>query len=137
MRKSALLVAASLSLVAGGAAVWAQGTGGDVISSQEADALDEPETWSCDRIGPEYSRWLDEGNSPDSWRYVGKTYRDANTGELYNWQDWLEWADENSCGIAPVEEILPFAPLIAPAITALGAGGLLASSSGARPMSPG
>ena len=136
MRKLLVSTIATISLAAGGVAV-AQSVGDQAIASDQEGALDEPETWNCTRIQPEYSRWLDDGNSPESWRYVGKTYREVDSGELYTWQDWLNWAEDAGCGVAPVEEILPFAPLLAPAITALGVGGLLSSSSGARPMSPG
>ena len=139
MRRTSLLVVASLSLGAGGAAAWAQGTGDQAISSSETGALDVPERWNCTRIRPEYDRWLDDGNSPASWRYVGKTYRDVDTGELYTWQDWLEWAEDAGCPVGLTEGAVAGGSstgLIAGAVTAFGTG-LIVAANGSGPKSPG
>ena len=138
MRKLLISTITAISLAAGGAAV-AQSVGDQAIPSDQDGALDEPETWNCTRIQPEYSRWLDDGNSPESWRYVGKTYREVDTGELYTWQDWLDWADDNGCPIGLAEGSVSGGPsggLIAGAITAFGTG-LIVAANGSGPKSPG
>lgn len=139
MRRTAILVLTSLSLCAGGVAAYAQDAVDRTIGSDETGALDAPERWNCTRIRPEYSRWLDDGNTPESWRYVGKTYRDVDTGELYTWQDWLEWAETAGCAPGYVEGAAGSGPsggLIAGAITAFGTG-LIIAAGGSGPKSPG
>lgn len=105
-----------------------------------SDSLDRPEMWTCARYQPEYRRWIDEGNSPESWRYAGRTYTDSVTGRTYTWQDWLAWADANGCGatVADTGGVgLPTSSIaIGLGITALGVG-LLAAGSGSGPNSPG
>ena len=115
----------------------AQDAGVDAIASDTAGALDVPGQWNCSRIRPEYSDWIDAGKSPESWRYVGKTYRDAQTGNLYTWQDWLSWAESAGCFAGYTPEGVPNANvLIGGAITAFGAG-LIAVQGGSGPKSPG
>lgn len=130
--------AAGASLRAPAALPLALAAQGAVIPSDAEDALDRPELWDCTRILPEYRRWLEEGNAPESWKYVGKTYRDSATGGNYDWQDWLEWAAQRKCDVGPLveEQFLPlaFTPLsgvIGGLISAAGAGGLLASGGNA------
>ena len=107
----------------------------DVIASDQAGALDAPETWNCRKIQPEYTRWLRDGNSADSWRYVGNTYRDVDTGELYTWQDWLEWAETANCAALPANTSSS-AILIGGAVAAFGTG-LIIAANGSGPKSPG
>ncbi|MEZ5681654.1 MAG: hypothetical protein R3E14_10215 [Erythrobacter sp.] len=129
-----LALATVSSLAASGAA---QTRYDQAISSDTPGALDVREAWDCDRIRPEYSDWLDAGNSPESWRHVGKTYRDHESGELYTWQDWLDWAEEAGCfaGYTPKGALQPNA-LIGGAITVFGAS-LIAIHNGSGPKSPG
>lgn len=113
--------------------------GAGAIPSDAAGALDVPETWDCRRIEPDYRDWLDAGNSPDAWKFAGKTYRDVATGELYNWQDWLGWA--NSAGCLPgAAQTTPPAPatsmIMTGAVAALGVGAI-AARDGSGPKSPG
>ena len=105
-----------------GASGFAQDGGEAAIPSDYPGALDVRSDWDCTKIRPEYSEWLDAGNAPASWRHVGKTYRDAESGELYNWQDWLDWAEDAGCfaGYTAQGAIQPNA-LIGGAITVFGA----------------
>lgn len=75
-----------------------------VIPSNADGALPVPQQWNCDRIRPEYNTWLQSGNKKEDWRYAGKTYRAVDTGEVYNWGDWLRWAKAEKCaGFAPAD----------------------------------
>ena len=127
------IAAASLWGVAG----VAQDAADLAISSETPGALDARSNWDCTKIRPEYSDWLDAGNAPASWRHVGKTYRDAETGELYNWQDWLDWAEDAGCFAGyTTQGTLPPNALIGGAITVFGAS-LIAIHNGSGPKSPG
>lgn len=110
------------------------------IPSDTPGALDIPETWDCRRIEPEYRDWLEAGNTPESWKYVGKTYRDLVSGELYNWQDWLDWAGNAGCLPGAAQTTPAGVPttglIITGAVTALGVGAV-AASGGSGPKSPG
>lgn len=68
------------------------------IPSSSSDALPPPEAWRCDRIAPEYDAWLKGGNTPETWRYAGPTYRKDRTDEVYDWNDWLDW-HRTHCGV--------------------------------------
>ncbi|MFA6219418.1 MAG: hypothetical protein WC692_06530 [Erythrobacter sp.] len=120
-----------------GAVGSAQGTNDAPIDSGTPGALDAPEAWNCRRIEPEYSRWLDQGNSPESWKFAGKTYRDVGTGKLYSWLDWLDWADRAGC-LGGIERSTGAQTtlLVGGAITAFGAA-LIGAQGGAGPKSPG
>ena len=121
-----------LALVAGGAVAQPA----DPIPSTADGALDIPELWDCDRIEPEYAQWLEDGNAPEDWRYVGKTYRDVEDDELYSWQDWLDWADNAGCG-AGFAEAGKSPTAIVGVLVAFYATGLIAALGGDRAISPG
>lgn len=130
---------AAAALFAGVAGSGVAQPGAEPIPSDTPGALDIPETWDCRRIEPEYRDWLEAGNTPESWKYVGKTYRDLVSGELYNWQDWLNWA--NSAGCLPgAAQTTPPAPatgmIMTGAVAALGVGAI-AARDGSGPKSPG
>jgi hypothetical protein len=136
MRRS-ILAGLALATLGSGAVAWAQGTGNSAIGSNTPGALDIPERWDCRRIQPEYSDWLEKGNSPDSWKYAGKTYRNVGTDKTYSWQDWLDWADSAGCFAgAHGTETLQTQTLIGGAIGAFGAA-LIGAQSGSGPKSPG
>ena len=122
---------AALALVGGNA--LAQQV--EPVPSDAQGALLAPEYWDCDRIRPEYSDWLEEGNAPEDWRYVGQTYRDVRDDRLYTWQDWLDWADEAGCGAALLAEPQP-GTAIGILLSFFGAG-LIAAVGGERAVSPG
>ena len=110
------------------------------IPSDTPGALDIPETWDCTRIEPEYRDWLEAGNTPESWKFVGKTYRAVEDGDIYNWQDWLDWADDAGCLPGAAQTTPGGVPttglIITGAVTALGVGAV-AASGGSGPKSPG
>lgn len=122
--------AAALGLV-GGSAVAQQA---EPIPSNAAGALEAPEYWDCDRIRPEYSEYLEDGNAPEEWRYVGQNYRDVSDDRIYTWQDWLDWADEAGCAAGYVEARPGVA--IGLLMGFFGAG-LIAATGGERAISPG
>ena len=138
MRRMSIAALASVALVAGAMSAAAQDSGDSVIPSDRAGALDEPERWDCRRIRPEYEAWLDEGNAASDWRYVGKTYRDVGTGELYSWQDWLAWYEDAGCAAALADAggVDQSRLLIGGAVVAFGTG-LIIASGGSGPKSPG
>lgn len=136
MRRT-LLLGLTLAAATSAAVGFAQGAPAGPILSDTPGALDVPETWDCRRIEPEYSDWLDKGNSPQSWKFAGKTYREAGTDKLYDWQDWLDWADKAGCFKgANLTNGVNTQLLIGGAITAMGAG-LIGAQSGSGPKSPG
>ena len=101
------------------------------ISSDEPDALIPPRAWDCSRIYPEYRAWLEAGNTPETWRYVGPTYRDVADGTRYDWGDWLEWHDRACPAVAPAEAgPLDDKALIGGVVGALVVTGALAGSGG-------
>lgn len=82
----------------GEVAAFSSGTSGQpVVSASAPGALPEPRDWRCDLIRPEYREWLRSGHKESDWRFAGKTYRVADTGELYDWNDWLRWAHQARC----------------------------------------
>ena len=116
----------------------------NVISSDTGGAMPPPRAWDCKRIFPEYEAWLDAGNTAETWRYVGKEYKDVADGTRYDWGDWLDWHARACPAAAPADAKLPGnAALIggivgALAITAIAAGGGGGGSSNSnRPDSPG
>lgn len=136
MMRRSLSILASLTLGTGlGGAVLAQSAEEDrVIESTEPGALPPPAAWRCEVIEPEYSAWLASGQEAEDFRLAGKTWHDAETGSVYDWQDWLAWRSRTECtkGAAiPTDRIA-----IGAALSALGAGVLLASN-GANAKSPG
>ena len=135
-RRAKLFGIGALLVGAGcGGALFAQpGDAGQIIESDDPAALPPPERWDCAIIEPEYRAWLADGQGAQEYRYVGKTYRDAATGSLYRWDDWLAWRSQAAC--APVAGIPADRVAVGTALTALGAGVLLASS-GANAKSPG
>lgn len=88
------LMAAAASLAANTAIAQADAA---PIASDSVGALEAPEEWDCDRYEEEWREWIDQGNSPDTWRFAGKRYRAVSDGDLYTWEDWLDWSDENGC----------------------------------------
>lgn len=100
------------------------------IPSTEEDALPPPSVWTCTLLVDEYRQWLEQGNDPKDWKYVGKSYVDAE-GETYTWLDWIDWINAQGCvdgglvkpEIAPLAaaSLLPslFAPAIPAATTAV------------------
>lgn len=88
------LMAAAASLAANTAIAQADAA---PIASDSVGALEAPEDWDCDRYEEEWREWIDQGNSPDTWRFAGKRYSAVSDGDIYTWQDWLDWADENGC----------------------------------------
>lgn len=120
-----------------GAALAAQDpqTAETIVPSSRADALPPPEEWRCDLIRPDYAEWLEAGNAPQDFRYAGPTYRDVEDGELYNWQDWLEWERTADCAVA---EASPFNGRTAVGAAVAGIGtALLVAGSGENAKSPG
>lgn len=136
--KSAIAVSIAAASLAFAVSVTAQDGETTAIPSDAAGALERPGKWNCSRIRPEYSRWLEQGNKPEAWRYAGKTFRDRATDKLYNWQDWLDWAEGAGCfaGNAPQGAGIPTNALIGGAVTVFGAG-LIAVHHGSGPKSPG
>ncbi len=124
------------SVLASGAALglaWTAGLGAQerVIPSDDPSALIPPRAWDCTRIVPEYEAWLEAGNTPETWRYVGPTYRDVADGSRYNWNDWLEWHGRACPAVAPADAgPLNNAALIGGVVGALGVTGLIAGSGG-------
>lgn len=137
MHRKFLVGLAALSLGLG-AVGSAQDTGNAPIDSTAAGALDAPEAWNCQQIKSDYGRWLDKGNTPESWKFAGKTYRDVATGKLYSWQDWLDWAGREGC-FAGTEETgggSQTTLLVGGAIGVFGAA-LIGAQGGSGPKSPG
>lgn len=136
--KAFLFMAIALGGVGG--TVFAQGVRSTPVSSEESDALDTRDEWECQKIYPEYRSFLDEGNDPKDWKFAGKFYRDVRTGALYQWSDWIDWANDAKCNgqtPLPQPEALPIVgPLIAAAIAGSNAG-LIGVQQGSGPMSPG
>ena len=130
--------AAALAVAAGGMAGFAQSQDG-AIRSDAVDALPPPETWRCDRIAAEYNAWLEAGNSQQTWRYAGQTYRRVSDERRYNWDDWLAW-HRDACAAGVRGGSLPATgPLIGGIMGALGITALAAGSGGGGggPDSPG
>ncbi|MFN2098464.1 hypothetical protein [Altererythrobacter sp. MF3-039] len=126
-RKLRILPALTVALVLSATALAQE----RVIPSDEANALDPPRAWDCTRIVPEYRAWLEAGNTPDTWRYVGPTYRDVADGTRYNWDDWLAWHDRACPAVVAADAAMPGnAALIGGVVGALGVTGLIAGSGG-------
>lgn len=126
--KGGMLVGTVSACLALSAVVGAQDR---IISSDDANAMPPPRAWDCTRIVPEYRAWLDAGNTPDTWRYVGKNYRDVADGTRYEWNDWLEWHGRACPAVAPTEGgITGNAALIGGVVGALGVTALVAGSGG-------
>lgn len=131
--------AAGAALRPGDAVPGAGAPSGEVVPSDAPGALDTPNRWECPRILPEYRAWLEAGNATTDWKYYGISYRNVETGELYDWADWLRWAREAKCSVGPYVEsefaqflAIPVANgILGGVIAAAGAGGLLASRNNA------
>ena len=111
-----------------------------LIPSTADGALDEPSTWSCDRLLPEYKAWLDQGNDPNEWVHVGKGYYVFETGEKYSWNDWIDWMNSNGCVAEPLvqPEFAPAFSLLGPAIvTGPSVASAVAAQSASEAKSPG
>ena len=67
------------------------------IASSAVGAMVPPEQWDCDHYVSEYKQFIEEGNAPEDWRFVGKQYRAVDTGEFYDWPMWLEWEKDADC----------------------------------------
>lgn len=133
-----MLFAATGSLVANTAlAQVGQGDEG-VIPSDADGALPVPEQWDCSLIRPDYQDWLNADNAPEGWRYAGRQYRNVENGTVYDWQDWLDWAEDAGCPL-PADAVpstgSPTAA-IGVVIGFLGTG-LIAAVSGGSAKSPG
>ena len=133
-----MLFAAAGSLVAN-TALAQVGQGEEaVIASDTEGALPVPEEWDCSLIRPDYRDWLNDNNTPESWRYAGHRYRNVANDRIYTWQDWLDWADDAGCP-APVGPVSPAASPnagLGVVVGFLGAG-LIAALSGSNSKSPG
>ena len=133
------LFAAAASLAANGAFAQADSA---PIASDSAGALEAPEDWDCDRYDEEWREWIDASNAPEAWRFSGKTYRAVSDGDLYTWDDWLEWSEDNGC-VAPAY-LSPGSsgggigtPTAVGLITSVFGVGLATASGGENSMSPG
>ena len=92
----ALVAGLSMSVVA---------QGDQTIASTELGALPSPATWECNEIAPEYQLWLDDGNPPEQWKYVGKLYRDVADNSFYDWNVWLAWYEANCNELTEAEAL--------------------------------
>lgn len=121
-----------MSLVAAACAVSGVSNAQErVISSDDPAALAPPRAWDCSKIHPEYQAWLEAGNTPETWRYVGPTYSDVADGTRYQWGDWLEWYDRSCPALAPAQSgPLDDGMLIGGVVGALVVTGALAGSGG-------
>ena len=138
------VLAAAGSLAANAALAQVAGEQDDAISSSAEGALAVPEDWDCDIYSEEYREWLEAGNDPQDWRFAGKSYRAANDGDLYNWQDWLDWSEEQGCLAAVFADPQSAGGgLFGDGMTGVGlvtgflATGLIAASGGENAKSPG
>lgn len=133
-----MLFVAAGSLAANTALAQAGRGEGAVIASDAEGALPVPEEWDCRIIQPDYRDWLEAGNSPESWRYVGHRYRNVANDRIYTWQDWLDWADDAGCAPPVVDASTAGSPSAALGVVVgfLGAG-LIAALSGSGAKSPG
>ena len=95
-------VAMAVCAAAGSLSLTATAQQDIAIPSTTADALPPPETWNCDTIAREYGAWLNDGNTPESWKYVGPTWRDVSNGKTYDWNNWLDW-HRSACAALPGE----------------------------------
>ena len=102
MRKAipTLLFAGAAALAVNGSLVVAQDASEREILSSEDGALLPPEYWDCSIYVEEYEDYLEAGNVPESWRFVGKRYRSAGDGEIYDWREWLDWYEDADCAAA-------------------------------------
>ena len=113
-----------------------------LIPSSSSDALPPPEAWRCDRIAPEYDAWLKGGNTPETWRFAGPTYRKDRTDEVYDWNDWLDW-HRTHCGVGMTASDhnrgsgTHSGTLIGGVVGALGVTGIVAGVGGGGTDSPG
>jgi len=101
------------------------------IPSSASNALPPPDSWRCDRIAPEYDAWLEGGNTADTWRFVGPTYRDVGSDRLYDWDDWLAWHSKSCIAAGRDAGGMPDTGLLIGGIVgALGVTALAAGSGG-------
>ena len=122
----ALLSAASLAMAQQGFGqpVAASISGSAVmISSADDGSLRRPEDWTCDYLVNEWEDWLENERPLSEWRFADRVYRDAADGELYRWEDWLDWYDDAGCGLAFVDTT---AGVSNASLTAVGAAGITA-----------
>ena len=134
LRAFLCLTVLAIAAGGGGALVAQADAPMPAIDSSDPAALPRPEEWTCALIEPEYREWRRQGHPAGSFRFAGRTYRDVTTGELYDWEDWLAWHRRAACdrrALPPADRMA-----VATALTALGAGVLVASS-GANAKSPG
>ena len=138
--KRGLAGLSAFALVATGTVLVAQETNGEaVVDSTDPAALPPPSEWRCDLIRPDYARYLEAGNAPDAWRYVGPTYRDTADGALYSWDDWLAWEQQANCTAALADVpggLTTGHAAVGAAVAGLGTA-LLVSGNGANAKSPG
>ena len=135
-----MAAAAAFAGAAMASVVVAQNAADDgVIESTNPAALPAPDEWSCDVIRPDYVRFLEDGNAPESWRYAGTTYRDVDDDALYTWADWLAWEEEAGCAALLAGRtggLTTGHAAVGAAVAGLGAA-LLVSGNGANAKSPG
>ena len=67
------------------------------VASDREGALLPPDRWDCSVYVQEYRAFLEDGNAPEDWRFVGRRYRDIVDGTIYDWDDWLAWEAQNGC----------------------------------------
>ena len=120
---------AGLALACGlGASALAQV---NAVPSSASNALPPPDSWRCDRIAPEYDAWIEGGNSADTWRYSGPTYRDVANDRLYDWNDWLAWHSDACLAATGEQGGMPDTGMLVGGIVgALGVTALAAGSGG-------
>lgn len=70
------------------------------VASDREGALLPPDRWDCSVYVQEYRAFLEDGNAPEDWRFVGRRYRDIVDGTIYDWDDWLAWEAQNGCAAA-------------------------------------
>ena len=101
-----------------------------VIRSTEAGSLRAPDDWDCDYLVDEWRNWRASERDDRAWRFADKVYRDEE-GEIYRWEDWLDWYDRSGCplligpsgstsGLSAVTSSTPFRAGVAAAVATYG-----------------
>lgn len=93
-----VMVAAAGSLAVNGALAQPRQDNPAPVFSREKGDLLPPEEWDCGIYVEEYREFLKAGNAPEAWRYHDKRYKSENTGEVYDWDLWLQWESSARCG---------------------------------------